>query len=71
MRFEWDEAKRLQNLKDHGVDDDDVAYYDERLRSGGYVLTVADDASVSSEKVREILYRNGGHSANRARAQAM
>ena len=20
MRFEWDEAKRLQNLKDHGVD---------------------------------------------------
>ena len=58
-------------LKDHGVDDDDATYYDERLRSGGYVLTVADDAGVPSETVREILYRNGGHSANRARAQAM
>ena len=58
-------------LKDHGVDDDDVTYYDERLRSGGYVLTVVDDVSVSSEAIREILYRNGGHSANRARAQAM
>lgn len=57
-------------LKDHGVDDDDASYYDERLRTGGYLLTVRG-GDIPSETVSEILYRHGGHSARRARTAAM
>jgi hypothetical protein len=57
-------------LKDHGVDDDDASYYDERLRTGGYLLTVRG-GDIPNERVSEILYRHGGHSARRARTAAM
>lgn len=58
-------------LKDHGVDEEDASYYDEHLRSGGYLLTVSDDNGVPNETVSDILYRHGGHSARRARTAAM
>jgi len=38
MRFEWDEAKRLQNLKDHGVD-----FVDARKVFAGPTFTFEDD----------------------------
>ena len=58
-------------MKDHGIDDEDATYYDERLRSGGYLLTVRDDNGVPNDTIRDILYRHGGHSAGRARTTAM
>jgi len=59
-------------LTKHGVSDDDASYYEERIKSGGYFLSVdGDTAGVSAEQAREILYRNGGHSASRQRSDAM
>ena len=50
------------------VDDDDAEYYEGRINEGGYFVGVhADRAGTSIEEAREILYRNGGHSAKRAR----
>ena len=55
-------------LRNEGVDDDDAEYYESRINSGGYFVGVhADRAGTSIEEAREILYRNGGHSAKRAR----
>jgi uncharacterized membrane protein len=54
-------------LKKHGVDDEDASYYGERLKSGGILVTVQTD-TIGREQAQEILYRNGGHSASRARA---
>lgn len=56
-------------LTKHGVSDDDARYYEDRINHGGIFVSVnTDDAGVSSETAREILYSHGGHSANRARA---
>ena len=58
-------------LSKEGVDDDDSRYYEDRINDGGYFVGVhTDRSSVDSETAREILYRNGGHSANRARSGA-
>lgn len=55
-------------LADHGVDEEDSKYYEERLNRGGIFVSVrADEAGTSIEQAREILFRNGGHSASRAR----
>ena len=55
-------------LSKEGVDDDDAEYYEGRINEGGYFVGVhADRAGTSIEEAREILYRNGGHSAKRAR----
>src|SRR4051794_10303131 len=59
-------------LTSEGVDEDDARYYEERLNNGGTVIAVhADGSGGSLEQAREILYRNGGHSANRARTDAI
>jgi hypothetical protein len=59
-------------LTKHGVSDDDAQYYEERINSGGVFLSVdTTDAGVSAEEVREILYRNGGHSSSRTRTSAV
>ncbi len=59
-------------LSKHGVSDDDATYYEDRIKQGGYFLSVdGDTAGVSAETAREILYRNGGHSSTRARTEAM
>lgn len=56
-------------LTKHGVSDDDARYYEERLNQGGIFISVdASDAEVPVETAREILFRNGGHSASRTRA---
>ncbi len=56
-------------LTKHGVDEQDAHYYGDRLKNGGVVVTVSN-ASVDAEQVREVLYRNGGHNASRARTVA-
>ena len=58
-------------LASHGVDEEDSKYYEERLTKGGIFISVtADDDGASVEQAREILFRNGGHSATRARTEA-
>ena len=55
-------------LKKHGVSDEDASYYEERINSGGVFLSVdASSAGIGSDEVRDILRRNGGHSASHAR----
>ena len=55
-------------LKDHGVSDEDAGYYEDRINNGGIFVSVdTDDGSVSPEQAREILSRNGGHSASQPR----
>ena len=58
-------------LKEHGVSDEDSGYYEERIKSGGLFVSVdPHKTDIDSERVREILYRHGGHSASRARSTA-
>jgi hypothetical protein len=56
-------------LTKHGVSEDDASYYEEHINKGGIFVSVnTEEAGVSSETAREILYSHGGHSASRARA---
>ena len=60
-----------ETLKKHGVDEDDAAYYDERIRGGSVFVSVDSDGSdVDTATAREILYRNGGHSSSQAKIAA-
>lgn len=54
-------------LKEHGVDDEDAAYYDREVRNGRVFVSVEDETSLRREEVEELLYRYGGHSARRSR----
>jgi uncharacterized membrane protein len=55
-------------LKNHGVSDEDASYYEGRINEGGIFVSVdASDNRVPTEQVREILMRNGGHSASQPR----
>ncbi|MDX3910419.1 MAG: hypothetical protein QHC67_11435 [Sphingobium sp.] len=54
-------------LTKHGVSKEDADYYGGRLKDGGVLVTVAD-TGLDAERVREVLYRNGGHNTSRARA---
>ena len=55
-------------LKDHGVSDDDAVYYESRINDGGIFVSVdASSGNISVESAREILIRNGGHSASQPR----
>lgn len=57
-----------ESLKDHGVDDDDAAYFGESIKGGGVFVSVdTRAANVTADAAREILYRNGGHSSKQAR----
>jgi len=59
-------------LADHGVDEEDAKYYEGRLNEGGTFLSVrTDESGRSAEEAREILFRNGGHSASRQRTSAI
>jgi hypothetical protein len=56
-------------LSKHGVSDEDAGYYEDRIKQGGYFVSVdSTNSGGSIEDAREILYRNGGHSASRQRA---
>lgn len=58
-------------LSDHGVEAEDSTYYEGRLNQGGTFVSVqASDGGGSIEEAREILLRNGGHNASRARSDA-
>jgi hypothetical protein len=58
-------------MTNHGVDEEDARYYEDRIKQGGYFLSVdADEAGVPMETAREILFRNGGHNASRQRTDA-
>ena len=58
-------------LKKHGISDDDARYYGDRMKGGGVIVSVDDSAgSMDGQTAREILYRNGGHSASRAKTGA-
>lgn len=58
-------------LTDHGVDEEDARYYEERIQSGGVFLSVdAGEARIGQEQLRDILWRNGGHSASRAKTES-
>ncbi len=55
-------------LTEHGVSDEDARYYEDRITSGGIFLSIdASEAGMDGERLREILWRNGGHSASRAK----
>ena len=55
-------------LKDHGVSDEDASYYENHINQGGIFVSVdTSEGNISTEQVREILSRNGGHSANQPR----
>jgi hypothetical protein len=55
-------------LKNHGVSDEDASYYEGRINEGGIFVSVdGESGSVSAEQAREILARNGGHSASQPR----
>src|SRR3954454_20215484 len=52
-------------LKDHGVSDEDASYYENHINEGGIFVSVDTSAgNISSDDVRDILARNGGHSAS-------
>lgn len=53
-------------LVKHGVSAEDATYYGDRMKSGGVLVTV-DASGVDSERARSVLFRNGGHTASRAR----
>ena len=56
-------------LTKHGVSEEDASYYEGRINEGGVFLSVdAEAAGMDSDVARDILYRNGGHSASRAKA---
>ena len=58
-------------LSDHGVDDADAGYYTDRVNDGGVFVSVdSDEAGVSAQAARDILYRSGGHSSSQPRLGA-
>ena len=58
-------------LAKHGVSDEDASYYEDRINSGGVFLSVnVTEAGIGADQVRDILDRNGGHSAARPRTSA-
>jgi hypothetical protein len=58
-------------LTDHGVSDEDASYYEDRIKQGGYFLSVdTDEAGVPPETAQDILFRNGGHNASRQRSDS-
>ncbi len=55
-------------LTEHGVNEDDARYYEDSINSGGIFLSVnTAEAGLDGDRLRDILYRNGGHSASRAK----
>ena len=55
-------------LKDHGVDDEDAAYYGDRMKNGAVFLSVDDETSGhDSARTSELLYGAGGHNSRNPR----
>ena len=57
-----------ETLKSHGVSDEDVAYYGDRMGGGGVLVTVdPQSAGQSRQTVQKMLYSAGGHNSARGR----
>lgn len=57
-------------LSKHGISEDNVTYYGERMKTGGTLVSVDSTApGVTSQMIRDILHRNGGHNATQPRMQ--
>ena len=55
-------------LTKHGVDEDDARYFEERIHGGGIFLSVDSQAAgIGSDRLWDIISRNGGHSASRTK----
>lgn len=55
-------------LKNHGVSDEDVAYYGETLKKdGGVLVTVHPHGEASQQAIQQILHAHGGHNAAQPR----
>ncbi|HEU0045780.1 hypothetical protein [Sphingomonas sp.] len=54
-------------LLKHGIDEEDVSYYGDQMKRGGVLVTVSPGAGVDASRARDILSRNGGHTASQAR----
>lgn len=55
-------------LKGHGVDDDDAAYYGDRMKDGAVFLSVDDEhPDYDADRTSEVLYGAGGHNSRRPR----
>ncbi|RYE01908.1 MAG: hypothetical protein EOP50_01180 [Sphingobacteriales bacterium] len=51
-------------LKNHGVSEEDVAYYGNTLKKdGGVLVTVHPHGEASKETIQQILHAHGGHNA--------
>ena len=58
-------------LGDHGVGEDDAAYYENSVNNGGVFVSVDTNASgAATDSVTDILYRSGGHSSSRPKMAA-
>jgi uncharacterized membrane protein len=57
-------------LKDHGVSDEDAAYYEGQINQGGVFVSVDPDGTLDRTSAEEILYSSGGHSSSRAKTEA-
>lgn len=58
-------------LKDHGVSEEDAAYYENSINRGGVFVSVdASEGSLDRQSAEDILYNSGGHSSTRARTEA-
>lgn len=57
-------------LAKHGISESDAAYYGEGMKTGGTLLTV-HDGGTNTANIRDILFRNGGHTASQARTATM
>jgi hypothetical protein len=56
-------------LKSHGVNDEDSAYYGDRVKQGGVFVSVdSSQSNVDSQRAQQILYSCGGHSASSPRS---
>jgi len=56
-------------LTDHGVEKEDVGYYEEHINKGGIFVSVERDrAGAQAGQAQDILYKHGGHSASRQRS---
>ncbi|MBB6227635.1 hypothetical protein FHS79_001804 [Polymorphobacter multimanifer] len=58
-----------ENLKKHGVNEEDSVYYGERIETGSIFIAVDTTAeNISEDQALDILYRNGGHSSSREKS---
>jgi len=57
-----------ESLLKHGVSEEDATYYEDHLGRGATLVSVeGTGAGVDAGMVRDILYRNGGHSSTQTR----